>query len=162
TMRTALDQAIELVTDGKLVDWTVLVASAESDAERRALQQLRDLAGAFEPACDTSDDARPVVSPGQWGHLRLIEEIGRGAHGVVFRAWDTRLEREVALKLLDHSSRDATLQEAQRLARVSHPSIVAIHGVDQKDDCMGLWMELLRGDTLDAIVRRQGPFSARE
>src|SRR5262249_61107264 len=91
-----------------------------------------------------------------------LREIGRGGHGVVCRAWDTRLAREVALKLLVDDPSGDTIAEARRLARVSHPGIVSIHGADRVGDQVGLWMELLRGRTLDRIVREQGPFSARE
>ena len=71
-------------------------------------------------------DSRPVprVHPGgQWGHLRLLECIARGAFGEVYRAWDTRLDREVALKLLpaDPSSdphASTIIREGRLLAKV--------------------------------------------
>ena len=89
-------------------------------------------------------------------------EIGRGAYGTVYRAWDTRLAREVALKVPGSDDSAASLGEARRLARVKHPNVVTIFGADEVDGQFGLWMELLRGRTLDTIVRDQGPFSARE
>ena len=90
-------------------------------------------------------------------------EIGRGSHGTVYRAWDTRLAREVALKLLpDTDDGRSNIEEARRLARVSHRHVVSVYGADRIDGHVGIWMELLKGRTLDAILREQGPFSARE
>ena len=89
-------------------------------------------------------------APEQWGHLRLVERIGRGAFGEVYRAWDTRLDREVALKLLPagRSSGDraasAIIHEGRLLARVRHPNVVTIYGAEQIGDQIGLWMEFVQ------------------
>lgn len=99
-----------------------------------------------------------------WGHLELRNEIGRGASGTVYRAWDTRLAREVALKLFDpeSASAGAALAEGRLLAQLRHPNIVTVYGVDCCDGVAGLWMELVQGETLDDLVRRDGPFSVEE
>jgi TolB-like protein/Tfp pilus assembly protein PilF len=102
-----------------------------------------------------------------WMHLKIVVEIGRGAFGTVYRAWDPNLQREVALKLVDFDDGDATIQsavinEARLLARVRHSNVVAIHGADQTDGKVGLWMEFIRGRTLREIVSEGGPFSPRE
>ena len=105
---------------------------------------------------------------GAWGHLRLLERIGRGAFGEVYRAWDTRLDREVALKLLpaDHAARDgrapAIIHEGRLLARVRHPNVVTIYGAEQIGDRVGLWMEFVRGRTLAQIVAEGGVFTSGE
>src|SRR5262249_44273053 len=100
---------------------------------------------------------------------KLIERLGGGTFGDVYRAWDQDLERDVALKLLrpdaagessGHASRIAN--EGRLLARVRHPNVVCGHGVAVHDDRVGLWMELLRGVTLEQRLAAQGPFSARE
>ena len=74
-----------------------------------------------------------LLAPALWGHLKLVERIGEGAFGEVYRAWDTRLEREIALKLLPtdcspamDSVRDRP--EGRLLARVRHPNVVTIYG----------------------------------
>jgi serine/threonine protein kinase len=70
-----------------------------------------------------------------WGHLRLVEAVGRGSFGEVYRAWDTRLDREVALKLLPagrasgNRAASAIVHEGRLLAKVRHPSVVTIYGV---------------------------------
>jgi serine/threonine-protein kinase len=110
-------------------------------------------------------DGRPSSPmPAQWGHLRVLERIGRGAFGDVYRAWDTRLDREVALKLL--AERDtpdegsAIVEEGRLLARVQHRNVVTIYGADRIDNRVGLWMELIRGETLQQAIERGRAFTA--
>src|SRR5262249_1932708 len=103
----------------------------------------------------------------RWGPLEILAEIGRGGYGAVFQAWDPRLEREVALKLLraDDAARgmaSAIIAEGRLLARMRHANVVAVYGGEVFDGHAGIWMELIDGKTLEAIVREQGPFSASE
>ena len=114
-----------------------------------------------------SNPARADV-PEQWGHLRILERIGRGAFGAVYRAWDSRLDREVALKLLpaprarDDRASSTIIEEGRLLARVRHPNVVTIHGAEQIGDQIGLWMELVRGQTLEQLLQRGTTFSAAD
>jgi serine/threonine protein kinase len=112
-------------------------------------------------------EARPPRTIGTWGHLQLIEEIGRGAFGCVYRAWDEVLAREVALKVIplahpDVRIADSVLREGRLLARIRHPNVVTVHGAQQLGDEIGLWMELVRGRPLGQIVRREGPLGPEE
>jgi serine/threonine protein kinase len=171
-MSEVLDRAIAMVADGADVDWERLLEAAGSSKERLLLEDLRALArlaAEGEPAISKSPLTTIGISPPdgeqtseRWQHLELLEQIGRGGHGVVYRAWDTRLAREVALKLLVDDLSGDTIAEARRLARVSHPGVVSIYGAERVNGQVGLWMELLRGRTLDRILRDQGPFSVRE
>jgi serine/threonine-protein kinase len=95
-----------------------------------------------------------------WGHFRLLEKIGRGTFGVVYRAWDTKLDSEVALKLLNSTFEMPT--EARNLARVRHPNVVTVYGTDQIDGGVGIWMEFVNGRTLGGLLKTHGPYSARE
>ena len=110
---------------------------------------------------DISPD-RPVAS--RWGHLEIRGEIGRGASGTVYRAWDPKLAREVALKLLAPDAMESSdaLAEGRLLARLNHPHIVRVFGADEHDGASGVWMELLEGETLDEILARDGVFSPEE
>src|SRR6185503_16183965 len=110
---------------------------------------------------DISPD-RPVAS--RWGHLEIRGEIGRGASGTVYRAWDPKLAREVALKLLAPDALESSdaLAEGQLLARLNHPHIVRVFGADEHDGASGLWMELLEGETLDEMLARDGVFGPEE
>jgi serine/threonine-protein kinase len=100
----------------------------------------------------------------RWGHLEIRGEIGRGASGTVYRAWDTKLAREVALKLLapEVSIAADALEEGRLLARLNHPHIVRVFGADTHDAVTGIWMELLEGDTLDDILERDGVFGPED
>ncbi len=107
------------------------------------------------------DAARDFALPCRWRNLELRQVLGQGAFGRVYRAWDGNLEREVALKLTEAAdSRD--LAEARLLARVRHPNVVQVHGVERHEGYIGLWMELIHGQTLEALIRDRGPMSAHE
>jgi tetratricopeptide (TPR) repeat protein len=88
------------------------------------------------------------------GHYRVVEKIGAGAMGVVYRAHDDRLDRDVAIKVLPEGAiaDDAALRrfrnEALALSRTSHPSIATIHDFDAHDGVHFLVMEYIPGQTL--------------
>src|SRR5260370_14247416 len=114
-------------------------------------------------------DSRPAAgAPTHWGPFRLIEKVGQGGFGQVYRAWDSTLEREVALKLLlpkgvnpDEDAK-AVLREARLMARVRHPNVVPVYGVDRHDGRVGFWSDFVRGKSLSAVLFEQGPFGYRE
>jgi len=103
-----------------------------------------------------------------WGDFELVALVGRGSFGEVYRAWDPRLLREIALKLLlprsldDQAQFDVLLREARALASVRHPNIVPIYGVDRHDGLVGFWTDFVHGKTLALLVREQGPLGYRE
>jgi serine/threonine protein kinase/Flp pilus assembly protein TadD len=90
------------------------------------------------------------------GHYRIIEQIGAGGMGVVYRARDERLERDVALKVLpvgtlaDESARRRFRKEALTLSKLSHPNIATVHDFDSQDGIDFLVTEYISGVTLDA------------
>jgi two-component system, LytTR family, response regulator len=92
------------------------------------------------------------------GRYRITGEIGKGGMGVVYRATDTRLGREVALKVLapgpgDDPEREQRLRrEAQAAAALTHPAICVIYEIDQADDATFIAMELVRGEPLSVLV----------
>jgi len=81
----------------------------------------------------------------EFGRYRLLSTIGRGGMGQVFHAWDTQLERHVALKLLIRGGAEATLGEARCLARVAHPNVVSVHEVGRVGELAYIAMELVEG-----------------
>ncbi len=170
-----LDDLAGAVLDGAAVDWEQAESSAGADA--RFVRHLRLVASVARVHRDALPDASltssgPVLShappPERWGHLRLLERVGRGAFGEVYRAWDTRLDREVALKLLtaapsrSGTQPDTIIQEGRLLARVRHPNVVTIHGAEQIGDQIGLWMEFVRGQTLEQLLRQGKVFTGAD
>src|SRR5262245_44839196 len=95
------------------------------------------------------------------GHYQIAEEISRGGMGIVYRATDTRLNRDVALKVLpedlmhDADRRRRFIQEAQAASSLEHPHIAVIHEVDQVDGLAFIAMELIRGDKMSDMLARQ-------
>jgi len=103
------------------------------------------------------------AQPGQTlSHYRLIEKIGEGGMGVVWKAVDTTLDREVAIKILS----DAFAGDAERLGRferearvvasLSHPNIVTLHSVEEEGGLHFITMELVRGKRLSELTPRHG------
>ncbi len=93
-------------------------------------------------------------------HHILLEELGRGGMGVVFRAYDLALHRPVAVKTLlgaEKAGEQAQwrfVREARAAARLRHPGIVAVHDVGVKDDLPYIVMDLVAGRGLDEVVKR--------
>ena len=87
-------------------------------------------------------------------HYKVIEKIGSGGMGVVYRAEDTTLKREIAIKVLpEQFTKDPQRlarfeREAQLLAQLNHPNIAAIYGLEEADGVRFLAMELVEGETL--------------
>ena len=99
-------------------------------------------------------------------HYRLLEKIGEGGMGVVWKALDTSLDREVALKLLPDSlaqdpAKLARLEsEAKTIAALNHPHIVTLYSIEEADGRRFLTMELVSGRTLAETIPADGlPFA---
>lgn len=103
-----------------------------------------------------------------WGPFQLLENVGQGGFGEVYRAFDTVLQREVALKLLlprvssQADQQRQILREARLLAKVRHPNVVSVYGVDTHEGRVGFWSDFVRGRTLSSVLNMQGPFGPRE
>ncbi|HQR66052.1 MAG TPA: serine/threonine-protein kinase, partial [Thermoanaerobaculia bacterium] len=96
-----------------------------------------------------------ALAPGtRLGPYEVTAKLGEGGMGVVWRAKDSRLGREVALKVLpeelaaDPERLDRFEREARLLARLNHPNIAQIHGLEVGDDTRAIVMELVEGPTL--------------
>jgi len=107
------------------------------------------------PAWRVADDAPSALRSGdRFGHFTVVELLGRGGMGEVYRARDARLGRDVAIKVLpraladDPQRRVRFERESRVLASLSHPHIAAIHSIEQAGPLRVLVMELVEGPTL--------------
>jgi TolB-like protein/thioredoxin-like negative regulator of GroEL len=168
------------VLDGTPVDWDAAESSADEAGQRR-VRQLRvvaDIARVHQAAASGPASVRPPSSEplttdrregvAEWGPLRLLERTGDGPFGEVYRAWDTRLDREVALRLRREGADECVststpiVEEGRLLARVRHPNVVSVYGAERFDDRVGVWMEFVRGRSLARIIEEDGVFGAHE
>ena len=115
----------------------------------------------------TDRSSMPLQVGARLGHYDVTALIGEGGMGQVYQATDTKLNRQVALKILPEAfaadpDRLARFQrEAQVLASLNHPGIAAIYGIEEADDTRALVLELVEGPTLADRIR-QGPISVDE
>src|SRR5687768_8149762 len=98
----------------------------------------------------------------QLGTYRLISPLGAGGMGEVWRAEDTKLLRQVAIKILppqlagDSEWKDRFLREARTIAQLNHPNIATIYAIDEQDGKLFIAMELIEGASLASVIA-QGP-----
>ncbi|MEM9558630.1 MAG: serine/threonine-protein kinase [Acidobacteriota bacterium] len=121
------------------------------------------------PSQDTHRDTRvEAIAPEGFGtrpagsdadRYRLLEELGRGGMGIVYRAHDQLLQREVAYKVLPEDrlavgiSADALLAEARAAARLAHPNIVAVYDAGRRGRSFFVVMELVEGENFEVLLR---------
>jgi tetratricopeptide (TPR) repeat protein len=150
--------------------------SAIADSESCPMCMLRQaLASTVESSVSCSEDTTkspPEQSPRRFDHYQVVThtdgtnvELGRGAMGTTFRAFDTVLGNEVALKVIDAriaahpEARERFLREARVAARLRHPNVASVfyYGTRKSDGKCFYAMELVEGETLEVRLRRSGP-----
>jgi serine/threonine-protein kinase len=143
------------ILDGKPVAWdTIPDDRPPDDASADALRLIAEVADLHRA---------PEGKPGRrWGTLAIQERIGHGTFGDVYRARDGALDRDVALKLVDHTPSATAPDEGRLLARVRHSNVVTVYGAAIHDGRYGIWMEFIRGRTLAAVVREHGPLDPED
>jgi len=164
------------ISDGALIEWEQVAkqVAGDDDAVLHELRLLERIAKFHQDAQDGTSNETTVApdddrrsDPRTWAHFLILGRIGGGSFGDVYRAHDTKLQCDIALKLMrldgdSPASASRALKEARLLARVRHANVVTVYGADQAGGRVGLWMELVRGTTLEDLLQRQGMFGARE
>ncbi|MBN2092802.1 protein kinase [candidate division KSB1 bacterium] len=95
------------------------------------------------------------------GHYKILEQIGKGGMGIVYKARDLHLDRIVAIKVLapdsvgDEVAQERFLREARAAAKLSHANITTIHAIEQVDNTYFIDMEFVDGDTLGKLIKTQ-------
>lgn len=155
------------IADGRAVDWDALAGRVDAAALAR-LRDLARLAGHFSDAHQALSaghvDADIAAPPARmFAHLQVQEEIGRGSSGVVHCAFDPLLQRVVALKLCHgDGATDDLLREAQQMARIDHPGVLKIHGVQVVDGQVGFWSDLVTGESVAHRLQQQARVAPQE
>src|SRR5262245_59138032 len=117
------------------------------------------------------DFLAPPQRPGSLGrlaHYEVLEVVGRGGMGVVFRAFDTKLHRVVAIKALapqfatSSAARQRFVREARAAAAVTHDNVIAIHAVEDQGPVPYLVMQFIDGPTLQKKLDRAGQLPLKE
>ncbi len=94
-----------------------------------------------------------------------LRELGRGAMGITYKAFDTNLHCPVALKIINSAltgnehARERFLREARAAARLRHPNVATVLHLGKDDQSFFYAMEFIEGETLEAFVARQGPLA---
>ena len=130
------------------------------DEVLRVLDGLRDggLCPSNWTAADGTIDPEDALQPGRvLGHYRIQQLLGSGTFGTVFAAFDLRLERMVALKVLKRNvidSRELLLAEARTAARLNHANVCTIYAVEEEDGLPVIAMEFIDGQPLGQRIQR--------
>ena len=150
------------------------VDSIEETATSDVRAQSPDSVGVVKanmPTPESIDFLHPPQQPdeiGRLGDYRVLEVLGVGGMGVVFRAEDPKLERLIALKAMkpdiavSELAKDRFLREAKATAAIDHDNIVQIYQVGEDDNVPFIAMQFLRGESLQTRLKREGKLDQRD
>ncbi len=149
------DQALRNELESLLENSEVAFHVIQDLADNLVTPSLSDL-GSHEPSIPNPDEQD--LSGTTVAHYRIINEVGMGGMGVVYKAFDSRLERTVALKCLPpgmkltNKNTSRFIREAQTAAAINHPNICHIHSISEQFGRHFIDMEYIEGDTLRELI----------
>lgn len=149
-----LDEALDMPPEQR-ADLVTRCEPPELRAELAALLELTDKPGPLDhPPARLAAEA---ASRQELGRYRLLKPIGQGGMGLVYRARDAHLEREVAIKILtpDAHACAQVLEEARAACSLNHPNVVTVFEVAQHDGTDFIVMEHIDGEPLSTVIRRR-------
>ncbi len=143
------------------------VTGDEAESDDSVLKEVLARIGSItsEPGSNSHDPVEEPVLPLQVGQYRLVEKLGQGAMGAVFKAFHSKLKRSVAVKLLPayrQTSPQAVARfhrEMEAVGRVDHPNVVRAYDAGEADGRFFLVMELVEGVNLASLVQSRGPLA---
>jgi len=163
--------AIALKEDGQLqgalsILEKVLMVNYHYRDVKDQVQTIKTTLNSSSPGAspDATMVGQTVLRNRKTARYEIIEELGRGGMGIVYKARDALLDRIIAYKVLppqvqrDQRILDMFLREAQSAARLSHPNIVTIYDADEERGEFFIIMELIEGESLKEILQKQGKF----
>lgn len=160
-----LEQVAARIADEQPVNWHS-VDDTTDVVSMSGLREIEQLAQGFRHLQVSAVAPKtPSSNRFRFGALQVLEPLGSGAQGEVWRAYDPLLDLQVALKLRKAGSDTLShqfLDEARRLARVRQANIVSVYGAAVHDGRAGMWTELVRGSSLAELLGRHGAFPADE
>jgi serine/threonine protein kinase/Tol biopolymer transport system component len=133
-----------------------LISAAEQAGDFIAASALKDASELL--TVETTEQHSMALGKRQIGHYQIESLLGAGGMGEVYLAQDTRLGRQVAIKLLppeaahDPTAKRRLLREARAAAALNHPNIVTIHSIEEADNSVFIVMEYVEGDTLTTRI----------
>lgn len=169
----SLDRLVGFVADGVQVDWEAEQQAASGEASLRhdlliALRAIEGVASAARSGTASwSGEVGDALPLSHWGDLVIQRSLGHGSFGHVYLARDPMLDRLVALKLYppfhaDPARTEVILREGRLLARLRHPNIATVYGVNRHADRFGMWLEFVDGETLATAARERGCLAPHE
>lgn len=152
-------ELLELVAEEYRARWRWGDRPAREVYLQRFAAEVPELAGCLDQVDAELSEAAIVAPPPVFPHYEILEELGRGGMGVVYKARDRRLDREVALKVVVPGAGGERFErEAKAVARFQHPGIVKIHEIGQYVHRAYFTMELITGGSLkDRLVEFRSP-----
>ncbi len=166
-VKALFDAAVELSPNGRN---KILDKSCKNDAElRQEVESLLDSyneAESFMEKPSVAEVASLIIEPKKieagksFGHYEIIRQIGVGGMGEVYLAQDKKLDRQVAIKILNEkfsrheSNLQRFIQEAKAASALNHPNILVIHEIGETDEANFIVSEFIEGDTLRDVIKK--------